>query len=89
MLFAFWGTNLIKSFLPLGIPRLDEAGIDVSVLGFTLGLAFVLGIVVGAVPAWQLSRQNLSLVLREEGRSGSAGAGAPGSPPGSVPGGRS
>ena len=48
---------------------------DGTVLTFTLGLA-VLGVVVGVAPAVQLARVNLSNVLREDGRTGTAGRGA-------------
>ena len=43
------------------------------VLAVTLAPAILLGIVVGAGPALQLARVSLSSVLREEGRSGTAG----------------
>lgn len=76
VLVGFWSLDAIAWLGLSEIPRAHEIRMDGVVLGFTLGLAFVLGIVVGAVPAWQLTRQNLNLVLREEGRSGSAGPGA-------------
>ena len=49
---------------------------DGTVLTFTLGLAVVLGIVIGIAPAVQLARVNLSNVLREDSRTGTAGRGA-------------
>jgi predicted permease len=55
------------------LPRAHEIGIDGVVLAVTLAPAILLGIVVGAGPALQLARVNLSNVLREEGRSGTAG----------------
>ena len=55
------------------LPRANEIRIDAMVLAMTLAPAILLGIVVGAGPALQLARMNLSGVLREEGRSGTAG----------------
>ena len=55
------------------LPRAHEVRIDAMVLAMTLAPAILLGIVVGAAPALQLARMNLSGVLREEGRSGTAG----------------
>ena len=55
------------------LPRAHEIRVDATVLAMTLAPAILLGIVVGAGPALQLARMNLSGVLREEGRSGTAG----------------
>ena len=55
------------------LPRAHEISLDGVVLAVTLAPAILLGIVVGAGPALQLARVNLSNVLREEGRSGTAG----------------
>ena len=55
------------------LPRAHEVRIDGMVLSMTLAPAILLGLVVGAGPALQLARMNLSGVLREEGRSGTAG----------------
>ena len=72
-LLAYWGTNLITSYLPDGVPRLREADIDSKVFGFTLGLSFLAGVVFGMAPAWQASRANLTQTLQEGGR-GSTGS---------------
>ncbi len=55
------------------LPRAHEIRIDAMVLAATLAPAVLLGIAVGAGPAVQLARVNLSGLLREEGRSGTAG----------------
>jgi putative ABC transport system permease protein len=55
------------------LPRANEIRLDAVVLAMTLAPAILLGIVVGAGPALQLARTNLSGLLREEGRSGTAG----------------
>src|SRR6266540_3370246 len=72
-LLAYWGTSLITSYLPGGVPRLREADIDSTVFGFTLGLSLLAGVVFGMAPAWQASRANLTQTLQEGGR-GSTGS---------------
>src|SRR5947199_653164 len=73
VMLAYWGTNLITSYLPGGVPRLREADIDSTVFGFTLGLSLFAGVVFGMAPAWQASRANLTQTLPEGGR-GSTGS---------------
>src|SRR6058998_948254 len=73
VMLAYWGTNLITSYLPGGVPRLREADIDSTVFGFTLGLSLLVGVVFGMAPAWQASRANLTQTLQEGGR-GSTGS---------------
>ena len=73
VLLAYWGTNLITSWLPGGVARLHEVAIDSTVFGFTLGLSLLAGVVFGMAPAWQASRANLTQALQEGGR-GSTGS---------------
>jgi predicted permease len=58
------------------LPRGHEVRMDGLVVALTLGLALVLGVVIGAVPALQLAGLDLNRVLREDGRTGTAGRGA-------------
>ena len=55
-LFSFWGVSVLKTLLPAGLPRLNELGFDGYVLGFTLAVSLVTGIVSGLAPALQSSR---------------------------------
>jgi len=73
VLLAYWGTNLITSYLPGGVARLHEVAIDSTVFGFTLGLSLLAGVIFGMAPAWQASRANLTQTLQEGGR-GSTGS---------------
>ncbi len=52
------------------LPRAGEIGIDLRVVGFTLGLVGVVGAVMAALPIGALRRTNLAQIVREEGRSG-------------------
>ncbi|MBZ5609964.1 MAG: ABC transporter permease [Acidobacteriia bacterium] len=58
---------------PGGIPRLDEIGIDVRVLAFTIAVSLVTGILFGLAPASQLSKIDLNETLKEGSRGASLG----------------
>jgi putative ABC transport system permease protein len=49
----------------LGIPRLDEIGIDTTVFGFTLIVTAITGMLAGLAPVIRLSRSSDSDVLRQ------------------------
>jgi len=70
-LLAFWGTSFIAAQLPNGIPRLQEARVDASVLVFTLAISLLTGLLFGLAPALQASRPNLTEGLKEGERSSS------------------
>jgi putative ABC transport system permease protein len=72
ILLAFWGTSLIISQVPDGIPRLHEARVDAPVLFFTLAISLLTGLLFGLAPALQASRPNLTEGLKE-GERGSSG----------------
>ena len=74
VLLAFWGTNLLVSFKPDNLPRLSEIGVDGRVLGFTLGISILTGLIFGLVPAWTASRGRVGDALKEGGRSATAGS---------------
>jgi predicted permease len=76
LVLGYWSLDALAWLGLSDLPRAHEIRIDSAVFGFTLGLAAMLGVVVGAAPVLQLSRVSLSGVLREEGRSGTAGRGA-------------
>src|SRR6185295_19203991 len=71
---AFWGTSLLVSFKPENLPRLTEIGVDGRVLGFTLGISILTGLIFGLVPAWAASRGRVGDALKEGGRSATAGS---------------
>ena len=67
LLLAFGILNLLVVFAPEGIPRLNAIRIDPWVLGFTLLLSLLTGLVFGLAPALQGSRLNLNSTLKEGG----------------------
>jgi len=72
-LLAIRGTSAMISFVPEGIPRLAEAGVDWRVLGFTLALSALTGLLFGLAPAWQAARIDLIETLKEGERGSSGG----------------
>jgi putative ABC transport system permease protein len=73
LLAGYWSLSALTSIGLSDIPRAHEIRMDGVVVAFTAGLALVLGLVVGVVPAMHLAGVNLGIVLREEGRTGTAG----------------
>ena len=67
------GVRTFIVFAPAWFPRAQEIGIDGTVLGFTLALSIVTGILFGLAPALHVSSPNLIEVMKEAGsRSGGA-----------------
>jgi len=72
VIFAFWGKRVLMSFsdedtgfLPAGI----EPGMNWRVLGFTLGISVLTGILFGLAPAWRATRVDLATTLKQSRRS--------------------
>lgn len=70
---AYWGTSLLVAFKPENLPRLTEIAVDGRVLGFTLGISVLTGLLFGLVPAWTASRGRVGDALKESARSVTAG----------------
>jgi predicted permease len=58
---------------PEGVPRLEQAGIDGTVLGFAFAAAVVSAVIAGLMPALRAARTDLRATLNEGGRTGTAG----------------
>jgi predicted permease len=69
ILFARWGTALLIRLLSLGsFPVSLDLGLDVRVLGFTLGVALMTGVLFGLAPAWRATRLDPQVALKANGR---------------------
>jgi len=68
LLIARWGIQLILFISPNAIPRSREISLDWKVLAFTLGIAFLTGILFGLVPALQAGLVDVHETLKETGR---------------------
>ena len=65
---------IARKMHPGNIPRLDELGMDYRVLGFTLAISILTGVVFGLAPALRASRVDLAENLKAGGK-GSLGSG--------------
>jgi len=68
-------TDLLVAISPADVPRLDEIGLDARVLGFTVGVVCLVGLLFGLAPALQASKTDLNDALKEGGRSSTEGRG--------------
>ena len=68
LLIARWGIQMILWITPNAIPRSREIGLDWRVLAFTIGVAFLTGILFGLVPAIQAGQVGVHETLKETGR---------------------
>jgi len=76
ILFAYWGARAITAFVssnqarPLGF----ATGVDLRVLGFTVAVSLLTGILFGIAPTFRGTRVDLTPTLKEgQGRSGRSG----------------
>jgi putative ABC transport system permease protein len=70
---SVWAVDLFVKISPGDIPRLNEASVDLRLLGFTLLVSLLTGIGFGLLPAFQASRTNLNAALKDGGTKGSEG----------------
>ena len=73
VLLAWWGIDLLTRILPKDFPRLTDINLDFMVLGFTLLISLLTGILFGFAPAWQISKVDVQESLKESSR-GAAGS---------------
>ncbi|MBA2630195.1 MAG: FtsX-like permease family protein, partial [Thermoleophilaceae bacterium] len=66
VMLAFWGVDALVRLLPSGFPRLESVRVDGTVLGFTLALSVLTGLLFGLAPALQ-GRSDPGETLREGG----------------------
>ncbi|MDX6712563.1 MAG: hypothetical protein QOH96_3579, partial [Blastocatellia bacterium] len=75
LLIAVWGVDLLSTYIPASIQRVQQTGLDSTVLLFTLGASVLTGILFGLAPAFHMSRIELNDALKEGGRSATEGRG--------------
>jgi putative ABC transport system permease protein len=71
LLLASWGIKALLALIPeYSVYKFSgEIGIEGTVMGFTLLVSLITGILFGLVPAWQSSRPDVNEWLKESGRS--------------------
>jgi predicted permease len=73
LLLAKWGVGLLVSISPASLPRAEEAGLDMRVLGFTLLVSTLTGLAFGLVPALRASKVELTDALKAGSRPAGGG----------------
>jgi putative ABC transport system permease protein len=68
LVISFVGLLLLRAFIPETISQAKEVSLDPKVLGFTLGVSVLTGLIFGLAPAIQASRLGQSETLKETGR---------------------
>jgi putative ABC transport system permease protein len=70
------GVQLLTAWLPAGIPRVADIGLDLRVLAVAVAATLLTGVFFGIVPAIHSSRPDLTSALKDNGRANTAGAGS-------------
>lgn len=80
LVLAFWSLDMLQWIAPRiqqtgggELPGFEEIRVNLPVLGFTIGLSLIAGLLFGMVPAWQGTHHGLSNTLKETGQSVSHG----------------
>jgi putative ABC transport system permease protein len=68
VLLSFWGVDLLIGLNQQSLPRVNEIGVNVRAIAFTLGLCLLVAVVLGLVPLLRFSSKDLEASLRETGR---------------------
>ncbi len=71
-----WGAlRVTNSYLASMLPASLPATMDLRVLGFAIGLALLVGVLIGLIPVFHTFRTNLAAVIQRNARGSSAGRG--------------
>jgi putative ABC transport system permease protein len=74
VLFAWWSLDLIRRFVPSDTPRFQDIALNGWVLGFSVLVALVSGLLAGLWPALRTSRADVRGALHDGGRGSTAGS---------------
>ena len=75
LIFSFWAVDAFIALSPTQLPRQPEVGVNLTVLGFSLAIALLTGLMAGLLPALQASRPDLTAALKEGDARSGAGRG--------------
>jgi putative ABC transport system permease protein len=62
---AAWGIKALAAISPRDLVNLQRVGLNLTVLGWTMGISFVTSIIFGLAPALEATRLNLNGALKE------------------------
>jgi putative ABC transport system permease protein len=74
LLIGVWGLRALIAVAPAGVPRLDEVGLDATVVLFATCIVLLTALLVGVAPALQSLRMSIHEVLKEKGSAVSTGS---------------
>ena len=74
LLLSVVGIRLLTAFIPPNIPQIKAITLDARVLGFTLLVSLLTGLIFGLAPAIQTSGFNPNEALKEGGRDSTSGS---------------
>jgi putative ABC transport system permease protein len=74
-LFAFWSVDFLLALSPITFPSFVKLTLDARVLGFSLLISVLTGVLFGLAPALQAARPALNEVLKDSSRGSSSGLG--------------
>ena len=76
LVLAHWALWALLAVAPPGLPRLHNVRLDAVVLGFTLVISVLAGLLAGLLPAWRMAHSNPEDALRSgSARTGDTGKG--------------
>jgi len=70
---AVWIVRIFVATAPAGVPRIENIGISLAVVAFSLIALTLTGIAASLVPAWWASLSDFSTITKDGGRSTTAG----------------
>jgi len=65
LILTFCSVKGLVALCPADIPRLQETNVDLRVLGFTLGISLLTGLLFGMMPAWRTSDIGVNETLKQ------------------------
>jgi predicted permease len=72
---AMWATRALASLRAFNVPLLQTATVDATALTFTLAVAVSTGVLIGIIPAFQITGQAFLGEMKEASRGTTAGSG--------------
>jgi len=73
LVLAKWGMELLLTWAPQDLPRMDNVSLDGRALVFTAAITLLTGVIFGLVPALQASKPNLNETMKDAGRGSTEG----------------
>ena len=69
---AYWGKDLLRIFLQRDSPFVLDLRIDTRLLGFSLAVSVLTGILFGLLPAFRATRMDVNSAVKQNGRNSSS-----------------